>query len=169
MTFFTIFTIFWEFFLKILKILKILQFWQFWHLWTIFDNVEFFGNFLYIHNFLTILDNFYNDNGNPRGFWPLRHWLQFWQLRTWIHDSLCDLTIKSDTGQHLQFLRCLRNQKPEAYMFSPAKANFVDILANIVGRCLPLCRAAAAAGYNQLQTMRTLQQLKLLDFPKCQF
>ena len=30
----------------------------------------------------------------------LRHWLQFWQLRTWIHDNLCDLTIKSDTGQH---------------------------------------------------------------------
>ena len=27
-------------------------------------------------------------------------WLKFWQLRTWIHDNLCDLTIKSDTGQH---------------------------------------------------------------------
>ena len=25
------------------------------------------------------------------------------QLRTWIHDNLCYLTIKSDTGQHLQF------------------------------------------------------------------
>ena len=37
----------------------------------------------------------------------LRHWLQFWQLRTWIHDNLCYLTIKSDTGQHSQFLRCL--------------------------------------------------------------
>ena len=24
---------------------------------------------------------------------PLRHWLQFWQLRTWIHDNLCYLTI----------------------------------------------------------------------------
>ena len=24
--------------------------------------------------------------------------LQFWQLRTWIHDNLCDLTIKTDTG-----------------------------------------------------------------------
>ena len=36
----------------------------------------------------------------------LRHWLQFWQLRTWIHDNLCDLTIKSDTGQHSQFLQC---------------------------------------------------------------
>ena len=38
---------------------------------------------------------------------PLRHWLHFWQLRTWIHDNLCYLTIKSDTGQHSQFLRCL--------------------------------------------------------------
>ena len=36
----------------------------------------------------------------------LRHWLQFWQLRTWIHDNLCYLTIKSDPGQHSQFLRC---------------------------------------------------------------
>ena len=38
--------------------------------------------------------------------WHLRHWLQFWQLRTWIHDNLCCLTIKSDIGQHSQFLRC---------------------------------------------------------------
>jgi len=43
---------------------------------------------------------------DPRDFWDLRHWLQFWQLRTWFHDNLCYLTIKSDTGQHSQFLRC---------------------------------------------------------------
>ena len=30
----------------------------------------------------------------------------WWQLRTWIHDNLCDLTIKSNAGQHSQFLRC---------------------------------------------------------------
>ena len=36
----------------------------------------------------------------------LRHWLQFWQLRPSIHDNLCYLTIKSDTGQHSQFLQC---------------------------------------------------------------
>ena len=30
---------------------------------------------------------------NPRDLWPLRHWLQFWQLRTWIHDNLSELTI----------------------------------------------------------------------------
>jgi len=43
---------------------------------------------------------------NPRNLWHLRHWVQFWQLRTWIHDNLCYLTINSDTGQHSQFLRC---------------------------------------------------------------
>ena len=48
-----------------------------------------------------------NDKDNPRDLWHLRHWLQFRQLRTWIHDNLCCVTIKSDTGQHSQFLRCL--------------------------------------------------------------
>ena len=38
--------------------------------------------------------------------WHLRHWLHFWQSRTWIRDNLCYLTIKSDTRQHSQFLRC---------------------------------------------------------------
>ena len=44
---------------------------------------------------------------NPAELWHLRHWLQFWQLRTWIHHNLCDLPFRSDTGQYLQFLRCL--------------------------------------------------------------
>jgi len=43
---------------------------------------------------------------NPADLWQLRHWLQFLQLRTWFHDNLSYLTIKSDTGQHSQFLRC---------------------------------------------------------------
>ena len=43
---------------------------------------------------------------NPADLWQLRHWLQFLQLRIWIHDNLCYLTIKSDSGQHSQFLRC---------------------------------------------------------------
>ena len=46
-------------------------------------------------------------NSSIGDLWHLRHWLQFWKLRTWIHDNLCDLTIKSDTGQHSQLLRCL--------------------------------------------------------------
>ena len=41
--------------------------------------------------------------------WHLRHWLQYRQLRTWIHDNHCYLTIYCDTGQHSQFLRCLVN------------------------------------------------------------
>ena len=39
--------------------------------------------------------------------WHLRHWLHLRQLRTWIHDNLRYLTIKSETAQHSQFLRCL--------------------------------------------------------------
>ena len=42
--------------------------------------------------------------------WYLRHWLQYWQLRTWFHDNLCYLTINCDTGQHSQFLQCLRHE-----------------------------------------------------------
>ena len=40
---------------------------------------------------------------------PLIHWLQLWQLRTWFHDNRCFLTINCDTGQHLQFLWCLKS------------------------------------------------------------
>ena len=35
--------------------------------------------------------------GNFGDLWHLRHWLQFLQSRTWIHDNLCYLTIKSDS------------------------------------------------------------------------
>ena len=48
----------------------------------------------------------YNGKDNPRDPGHLRHWLQFWQLRTRIHDNLWYLTINCDTGQHSQFLRC---------------------------------------------------------------
>ena len=36
----------------------------------------------------------------------LRHWLQYWQLRTWFQDNLCYLTINCDPWQHSQFLQC---------------------------------------------------------------
>ena len=73
-------------------------------LWDFFGTLlgllwDFFGTSLELLWNLTYL-TYYRD------FWQLRHWLLFWQLRTWILDSLCFLTIKSDTGQHLQFLRC---------------------------------------------------------------
>ena len=48
------------------------------------------------------------DQKNFAMLWHLRHWLQYRQLRTWIHDNLCYLTINCDTGQHLQFLRCFK-------------------------------------------------------------
>ena len=32
---------------------------------------------------------------NPADLWQLRHWLQFLQLRIWIHDNLCYLTVDS--------------------------------------------------------------------------
>ena len=57
---------------------------------------------------LTILENFdsfdiFDNSDNPSSdLTNLRHWLQLWQLK-----NLCYLTIKSDTGQHSQFLRCL--------------------------------------------------------------
>ena len=41
----------------------------------------------------------------------VRNCWHFTQLRTWIHYNNCDLTIKSDTGQHLQFLRCFLKKK----------------------------------------------------------
>ena len=41
--------------------------------------------------------------GNFRDLWHLRHWLQFWQLRTWIRDNYCYLTIKSDSGHWTAF------------------------------------------------------------------
>ena len=47
-----------------------------------------------------------NDIDNPRDLSHLRHWSQFWQLRTWFYNNLCCLTIKSNTGQHLQLLQC---------------------------------------------------------------
>ena len=50
--------------------------------------------------------HFHNCKDNPGDLLHLRHWLQFWQGKTWIHDNLCYLTIKSDTGQHSQFVRC---------------------------------------------------------------
>ena len=67
--------------------------WQF--LMTNFDD-NFWWHFL-----MTIFDDLFS----TCDFWYLRHWLQYWQLRTWFHDNLCYLTINCDTGQHSQFLR----------------------------------------------------------------
>lgn len=55
------------------------------------------------------------DNNNTSDLRHLRHWLQFWQLKSWIHDNLCYLEIKSDTGQHSQFLRCFTLFAPQRH------------------------------------------------------
>ena len=65
----------------------------------------------------------HDEKDNPCDFWHLRQWLQFRQLSTRIHDNLCYLTIKSDTGQQLQFLRCfsdsiLKKKKNNHYWMS---------------------------------------------------
>ena len=68
------------------------QHWQFLTTLTISDNFDIsnnFDNFWQLRQILTnltIFDNFYN----PIDLWLLRHCLQFWQLRTWIHDSICN-------------------------------------------------------------------------------
>ena len=88
---------FWQFFDNFDNFNICLQFWQFWQFLTIGDN---------LHNSDNCFYHFDNWKDNPGNLLHLRHWLHFWQLRTWIHDNRCYLTIKSDTGQHSQFLRC---------------------------------------------------------------
>ena len=95
----------------------------------------FYSNLIYVNGALIKSLTFSKRHGCPRclkyqnvptlpSFWPIgnpRERFQSWdirvyfisvsndhtvQLRTWIHDNLCYLTIKSDTGQHSQFLRC---------------------------------------------------------------
>ena len=79
--------------------------------WTILDNFWWFFTILTPETIETIFDNFDNWKDSPVDLWHLRHRLQFWQLKTWIHDNHFYLTIKSDTGQHSQFLRCFSLEK----------------------------------------------------------
>ena len=104
----------WQFLLTILSNLTIFDkfdhFWQFWYFWkflTFYDN---FGQFL------TILDNFWTiltietifdkwkDSPEDLTFETLTTILTIENLNS---DNHSYLTINCDTGQHLQFLRCL--------------------------------------------------------------
>ena len=88
---------------------------NFWQILTIDDN---------FHNLDNCFCHFDNWKYNPGDLWNLRHWLQFWQLRTWIHDNLCYLTINCDTGQHSQFLRCFKKKVTRNSHFSrPAETD----------------------------------------------
>ena len=102
---------------------------QSWQFLTIFNNLNnfltiltIFYNFDNFYFYFTIFDNFSqlttiftiqtiafaifdNWKDNPGDLWNLRRW-QFSQLRTWIHNNLCYLTINCDTGQHSQWKKC---------------------------------------------------------------
>ena len=75
--FFGNFDIFWQFwpFLTILTIFDNSDhFYNFWQFWQFSTMLTIFDNFDHFQQFLTILTNF--------DLWHLRHWLQFWQLKT---------------------------------------------------------------------------------------
>ena len=50
--------------------------------------------------FLQFSFNFFSTFFN---LWHLRHWLQYWQLRTWIHDNLCFLTAFAILAMFIPF------------------------------------------------------------------
>ena len=51
-------------------------------------------------------------------------------LRTWIHDNNCDLTIKSNPGQHTEFLRFfLKWERPQLNLW--AGSNFGDSILRL--------------------------------------
>ena len=82
---------------------------------TIFNNLDIFKNIAIFYDFR-----------------------QFWQLRTWIHDNLCYLTIKSDTGQHSQFLRCLFLQFQNTWQNTCDQIENVPIKSELVLQSAPL-------------------------------
>ena len=78
---------------------------------TIFDNFQQFWIFWQFWQFLKILDNFGQFWQLVRQSWRLDIWDTDYNSDNWkpeYHDNLCYMTIKSDTGQHLQFLQCFR-------------------------------------------------------------
>ena len=79
---------------------------------TIFD---IFRQFCQLWIVFTILDFFRFDSceENSGDLWHSIHWLQSWQLRTWIHDNPCYLTFNCGTGKHSQFLRCFNCSHPK--------------------------------------------------------
>ena len=87
--------------------LEILEnFYNVWEFLTCFDNFmtfTFFVLFLTILNFLIIFDNsdnFWQFNNFDYCFYHFDNWKdipgELWHFRTWFHNNLCYLTIKSD-------------------------------------------------------------------------
>ena len=88
------------------------EFSDFWRIFWFLEDFQIFGRFSDFWKIFWFLEDFLIF-GRFSGFWTiprhLRHCLQFWQLRTWIHDNFCCLTINCDTEQHSQFLRCFNH------------------------------------------------------------
>ena len=101
----------------------------------------------------------------PSDLWHLRHWLHFWQLRTWFLDNLCYLTIRSDTGQHLQFLRCL------ILLFSAAedmiRLKFLFFFA-FLGSAQGRNNTTTNVGNGMLEDLRNDTLMELIDLLKGQ-
>ena len=51
-----------------------------------FDNVDIFDKLWPLWHWLQFWQLRTRIHDNPWDLWPLGHWLQFWQLRTWIHE-----------------------------------------------------------------------------------
>ena len=103
----------------------------------------------------------------------MRHWLQFWQLRTWIHDNLCYLTIKSDIGQHSQFLRCLLMIYYWFYLYSAFSTVIFTFTLSLLPHCCTGTRSKSCFGglieqsgylvlYNRLKVTFFTQNIKRL-------
>ena len=78
---------------------------------------------IYLPNYLCTSIREHPKRSYHRDLRHLRHWLQYWQLRTWIHDNTCYLAINCDTGQHSEFLRCFYWCLP----FNTPKIKFVQL------------------------------------------
>ena len=106
-----------------------------------------FWDFLTI--FFPIFWQIFNYFGNFWQFWSffiistmMKQWLNFLQFRTWIDENLYYLTIKSDSGQHSQFLRCLHFQEQKGcYQFTyggcQGNANNFISKENCIRKCQP--------------------------------
>ena len=99
---------------------------------------------------------------NPRDLWPLRHlrhWLQFWQLKNWIHYNFCYLTIKSETGFQWFAVSCFRE-------FDQLFKILLDAGMSKISRITGCERPCSYKEYNFVNP--NLKELSYYNFPKDQ-
>ena len=75
---------------------------------------------------------------NIAKFTILQFWLSSETLNTW---HLCNLIIKSDTGQHSQLLRCLHNQCAPSYFFDQSSISMLVVAAPTLTAAWPSPRS----------------------------